>query len=468
MHWFRVLSRLLKVERREAAVDNPARSALEAYAALNRGDISGAQSLLTSAREHSPPNADVLFVQGLVHAVRRELEPAARSFREAIRLREGFGAAWTQLGLVLRDANAMDEALHAFETAASMQPETAEIHQHLGITRYQSRDVPGAIAASTAALALRPDMNEARFVLAEALLAAGDFERGWAEYERRPHVGAAMSRMRAPRWNGRQSLARLAVVAEQGLGDVLMFARLLPRLREHAANTGLFVQPALVELMRESDLADHVHSVNEIEAAHGYDAHLPFMSLAQVLALRPHDLHSSAPYLRVAQSRLEVWRPRLVARGGTLRVGLAWGGNPSHARDSDRSIPAAALAPLSEVRSASFYSLQLGRTDLGRLPFPCTDFTHELPNMADTAALIEGLDLVISVDSAIAHLTGALGCPLWALCPYRADWRWEIGGRESPWYPSARVFRPERTAEWSPVIARVAEALTAAAMRPRA
>ena len=468
MFWTRVLARLFNVERSVAASDDPARCALEAYAALNRADIDGAQALLTRARERASPNADVLFVQGLIHAAKRELEAAAHSFREAIRLREDFGAAWTQLGLVLRDADAMDEALHAFETSASMQPEIAEIQQHLGITRYQARDVAGAIAASTAALALRPDMNEARFVLAEALLAAGDFKRGFAEYEHRPHIDAAMSRVRAPRWDGKTPLARLAVVAEQGLGDVLMFARLLPRLREHAGTIGVFVPPALVELMRESGLADRVYSVDEIAAAQDYDAHVPFMSLARVLALRPHDLHESEPYLHVAHSRLELWQTKLAARDATLRVGLAWGGNPSHARDSDRSIPAAALAPLSDTPSVSFYSLQLGRADLGRLPFACTDLTHELKSMADTAALIGCLDLVISVDSAVAHLTGALGRPLWALCPYRADWRWEIGGRESPWYASARVFRPDRTAEWTPVVSRVAEALKAAARRPAA
>lgn len=466
MLWSRVLARLFKAGRGKVPVADPARLALEAYSALSRGDIGGAQALLSPLRAHSPPDADVLFVQGLIHAARRELEPAASSFKEAIRLREDFGAAWTQLGLVLRDANAMEDALHAFESAAALQPGTPEIHQHLGITRYQSRDVAGAIAASSAALALRADMNEARFVLAEALLAAGDFERGWAEYEHRPHLDAAMSGVRAPRWDG-SPLARLAVVAEQGLGDVLMFARLLPRLREYARSIGVFVQPSLVELMRESQLADEARSVDEIGATHSYDAYVPLMSLPHTLALRPDDLGANTPYLGVARARLSAWREKAGTRDGALRVGLAWGGNASHARDSDRSIPAAALAPLSDVRAVSFYSLQVGRADLGRPPFAYIDYTHDLRNMADSAALIDGLDLVISVDSAIAHLTGALDRPVWVLCPYRADWRWEIDGRKSPWYSSARVFRPERTAQWTPVIARVAEALAGAALRPR-
>lgn len=461
----RVLAWLLPRKRSAVVADDPARAALQAYERLGSADIAGAEALLRPFRERSSPDADVLFVQGLIHKARRELAASAACLREAIRLRGDFAAAWTQLGLVLRDANEMEEAMHAFETAASMQPDAPEIHQHLGITRYQSRDVAGAIAASNAALALQPAMSEARFVLAEALLAAGDFERGWAEYEHRPHLTTAMGAVRLPQWHGERGIARLAVIAEQGLGDVLMFARLLPRLRVHAKQLSVFVQPPLIELMQESNLADEVRSLDEIEASQECDGYVPFMSLPHVLGLRSNDLEEDVPYLKAGQSRLSAWQGRVGAGDRQLRVGLAWGGNATHARDSDRSIAAAALAPLSGIASATFYSLQVGRADLGRPPFPVIDLAHELKNLADTAALIDCLDLVISVDSAIAHLTGALGRPVWVLCPYRADWRWEIDGRVSPWYGSARVFRARRTAEWEPVIARVADALEAATMR---
>ena len=189
------------------------------------------------------------------------------------------------------------------------------------------------------------------------------------------------------------------------------------------------------------------------------------MSLPHVLTLRSRDIADNVPYVRVSESRLSAWQSRVAGRDGRFRVGLAWGGNPTHARDSDRSIAAAALAPLSRVPSAVFYSLQVGRADLGHPPFAVVDWTDEAKSLADSAALIECLDLVISVDTAIAHLAGALGRPVWVLCPYRADWRWKIAARESPWYASARVFRPERTAEWGPVIARVADALAGLARR---
>ncbi|HYH42733.1 MAG TPA: glycosyltransferase family 9 protein, partial [Burkholderiales bacterium] len=142
-----------------------------------------------------------------------------------------------------------------------------------------------------------------------------------------------------------------------------------------------------------------------------------------------------------------------------LRVGIAWAGNPGHRRDDDRSIPVKLLAPLAGIEGVQLYRLQLGRADLGAPEFPMVDLTSHVEDLADTAALIQTLDLVISVDSAVAHLAGALGRPVWALCPLRADWRWQIEGRDAPWYASARVFRPQRTAKWAPVIASVAEAL---------
>lgn len=463
MFLVKALARLFGSAPRKSGVtlDDAPRAAIAAYELLSKGEISDAEALVRPFFERRSSSADVFLVQGLIHKARGELGASATCLRTATRLREGFAAAWSQLGSVLRDADELEEALSAFEEAASIESESAEIHQNIGITRYQLRDVAGAMESLGKALSLHPGMNEARFALAEALLAAGDFERGWAEYEHRPHVAAAMSRVRIPRWRAGLRPERIAVIAEQGLGDVLMFARLLPRLRESSSGLGVFVQPPLLDLMRESMLADEVRSLDEIEAAEQYDSYVPFMSLAQALAIQPQELDSNTPYLAVSAARRSAWHSRVGARDGRLRVGLAWAGNAAHTRDSDRSIPAAALMPLSRLDGIVFYSLQVGRRDLGCLTFPIVDFTHHLDNLADAAALITELDLVISVDSAIAHLAGGLGCPVWALCPYRADWRWEIAGRESPWYESARVFRPAKTAEWAPVISRLTSAFAA-------
>jgi len=244
---------------------------------------------------------------------------------------------------------------------------------------------------------------------------------------------------------------------------VLMFARLLPRLRARAAEVDVFTPPALVRLFRDSGVADGVYALDALPSidAGRYDGYLPFMSLARAVGLKPSALDPAAAYLRPNAALVDAWRKRVgAADAAVLRVGLAWAGNPGHRRDDDRSIPVALLAPLAGIEGVRLYRLQLGRADLGAPEFPMIDLTADIEDLADTAALIHALDLVISVDSAVAHLAGALGRPVWALCPVRADWRWQIDGRDAPWYVSARVFRPQQTAEWTPVIASVVEALS--------
>jgi tetratricopeptide (TPR) repeat protein len=448
---------------RSVTAEEAAQAAMAAYSRLMAGDPAGAASLIAPLLAREPGHADVFMVQGLVHKSAGELDAAAVCLRRAVALRDDFGAAWAELGAILAAWGRLEEALSAQERAVALEPASAQIRQNLGMTRYRLRDVPGAIEALEKALALDPGLSEARFDLAEALLVQGDFERGWAAYEHRPQLTAAMASVTVPRWTPRAAAKRVAVVAEQGLGDVLMFARLLPRLRTLADEIDVFAQAALVRLFRDSGLAHEVRALDELAAVEPgrYDGYLPFMSLAQAVELRLPQLDAGTPYLRPGAVLVEAWRSRVGPRDpGVLRVGLAWGGNPGHRRDDDRSIPVTQLTALAGIEGIELYSLQLARPDLGAPEFPIVDLTRHIEDLADTAALMHALDLVISVDTAVAHLAGALGRPVWVLCPLRADWRWQIDGRDAPWYASARVFRPERTAEWRPVIASVAEALT--------
>jgi Tfp pilus assembly protein PilF len=263
-----------------------ARAAIAAYELLQRSDISGAEALLAPFLGHEPDHADVLLVQGLVHKQRRELERAAACFRKATALRQGFAAAWSQLGTVLKDSEKPDEALAAFEQACALEPQSAALHQNCGLLRYQLRNVGGAIQSLTTALSLDPDMREAHFDLAEALLAAGDFERGWPEYEHRPHVARDERRAHSG-WSATFRPPRRDH-SQQGLGDSC-----LPEVAAEAPNPStepaVFVQPALVRLVRESGLADAVLSSMKCSADR-YDAYLPLMSLALATSLRVSDL----------------------------------------------------------------------------------------------------------------------------------------------------------------------------------
>jgi tetratricopeptide (TPR) repeat protein len=446
-----------------ATAEQAAQIALAAYGRLAGGDAAGAAGLIAPLLAQEAGHADVFMVQGLVEKSAGELDAAAACLRKAVALRPDFGAAWAELGAVLAASGQLEEALSAQERAAALEPQSAQIRQNLGMTRYRLRDVSGAVEALEEALALDPELTEARFDLAEALLVQGDFERGWAAYEHRPQLAAAMAKVTMPRWTPQPMAKRVAVIAEQGLGDVVMFARLLPRLRALADEIEVFTQPTLVRLFRDSGLAHDVRVLDELAAVEPgrYDGYLPFMSLARAIELRLPGLDADTLYLRPSAALIETWRTRVRAVDTPgLRVGLAWGGNPGHRRDDDRSIPVAQLAALAGIEGVQLYRLQLGRPDLGAPEFPIVDLTPHIEDLADSAALMHALDLVISVDTAVAHVAGALGRPVWVLCPLRADWRWQIDGRDAPWYASARVFRPDRTAEWRPVIADVAEALT--------
>jgi tetratricopeptide (TPR) repeat protein len=467
MQFLKALGRSL-ARRREVRPDsgNAARTAVAACERLASGDALGAAALLAPLLAEHPGNADVFMAQGLIHQARGELGSAAACLRRAVDLRGDFGAAWNRLGVVLAADERLEEALAAHERAAACEPRSAAIYQNVGIMRYRLRNVRGAIEALTRALELDPGLEEARFDRAEALLASGDFDRGWTEYEHRPHLAEAMKTVPLPRLPPDSAGARVAVVAEQGLGDVLLFARLLPRWRSMNHSVAAFVQPALVRLFRHSQLADEVRSLGEIATAEPdrYDGYVPFMSLARAVGLHVNEIGPDKRYLQPDPDSLDAWRERVRGKSdGRLRVGLVWGGNAGHRRDTDRSIPVAQFEPFSRIEGISLYRLQLGRPDLGAPHFPMHDLTEHLADFTDSGALIHQLDLVISVDTATAHLAGAVGKPVWVLCPLRADWRWEIAGESASWYGSARVFRPNRTAEWSPVIEEISAALASRA-----
>lgn len=439
--------------------DEASHAALAAFELLSKNDVSTAAEVLSKFLGGAHPSADVVFVQGCLHKARGEFSLAAERFRQACELREGFAAAWAQLADIHRSMGELERALAALEQAATYQPNSAVIQQNLGITQYQLREVTAAIAALSNAVSLDPSLTEARFNLAEALLSSGEFQPGWREYEYRPGLETAMIGARMPRWQRGMKASRISVIAEQGLGDILLFARLLPRIHEHAPRVRVFVPRQAVQLLRESKLGDEVVSIEELTASQEDDTYVPFMSLPEMLALGPQQVDASVAYLSVASERTAKWAQRTGPRDDRMRVGLVWAGNASHRRDFDRSIDPIGLAPLGRLERIAFYSLQMGRIELGRPPLPLIDLMPAVKDLADTAALIAQLDLVITVDTVVAHLAGGLGHPVWVLCPLRADWRWEIAGHSSPWYASARIFRSAKTAEWTPVIARVADAL---------
>jgi hypothetical protein len=296
--------------------------------------------------------------------------------------------------------------------------------------------------------------------LAHALLAQGKLAEGWREYEwRLRQPGFAWGVHGLPRWDGSDPAGRtILVVAEQGLGDAILFARFVPELARRGARVRLLCRPQLERLFGSSFAGEPVRVTADAAAdVSDVDAHVHLLSLPHVLALET--VARRAGYLRPDAALVDAWRERTAALRRP-RIGLVWAGNPERAGDDSRSLAADAVSPLGAAcPGADWVCLQAGLAAAAPRPFPMADWMSAAADFADTAALISTLDLVVSVDTSVAHAAAALGKPLWLLAPHNVCWRWSMGDEESPWYPGVRLFRAEQPGEWRAVVDAVGRAL---------
>jgi hypothetical protein len=319
------------------------------------------------------------------------------------------------------------------------------------------------LASYDAAIALRPDYADAHFFKGLSSLVTGDFEHGWSEYEWRREAPAAKIPARdfpQPRWLGEDDIAGKTILlhGEQGFGDTIQFCRYVPLAAARGARVILEVAEPLRELM--TDLAGTTKIIPKGDPLPDFDFQCPLPSLPLAFKTRLDTIPSGAAYLRAPNQALEYWNA-LLGTKRRPRIGLAWAGNAKHVRDRERSMRLRDLLPLLDV-DATFVSLQKEiRAGEAETLTSCNvlQFSPQLGDFSDTAALISQLDLVISVDTGVAHLAGALGKPVWILVTHAPDWRWLLDRDDSPWYPSARLFRQRETREWVDVTMRVREAL---------
>lgn len=367
-------------------------------------------------------------------------------------------------GNVHLSLNRPDEAIADYDAALRAAGDAAQLLTNRAHALHRLDRVPEAVADLRRAIALRPDFAEAHFELGMALLTLGDFTAGWSEYEWRWAAGAFAASRRAfssRQWTGTQKLAGRTVLlhAEQGLGDTLQFVRYVPLVARLGATVILEVQPELVALLENTTGASRV--IARGDPLPHFDLHCPLMSLPRAFATQGVTASTPIPYVTTPAEATRRWAQRLPP-GGPL-VGIAWAGRPSHHNDHNRSLPLAALAPLLRRSDIQFVSLQRDLREgdaaiLGAMPH-IIHVGPDLHDFADTAALISRLDAVIAVDTAVAHLAGALGKRLMLLLPYAADFRWLRGRADSAWYPSARLLRQDKFADWSGVLARLAAQL---------
>ena len=430
-----------------------------------------------------------------------QFEEAIAAQRHAIALKSDFAVAYSGLGAALQDSGQMDAAVEAFAQAARLDPRDPMVHSNLGNSlRMQGRleesiaacrrsievdaryangwsnlsaalylqgEYEQSLAACQRAIDLAADHVEGHWNKALNLLLRGDLAEGFEQYEWRwrwKSYSATTPPLPGPRWDGSDPRGRTILLwAEQGLGDSIQFVRYAPLLAARGARVLLRCDPQLTGLLQSVQGVERV--LAHEDALPQYDFQVPLMSLPKALGTTLASIPADVPYLSAEPERVQHWRDRLAQDGDTLKVGLAWAGRPTHHNDRQRSIPLSLLAPLAEVKGVRFYSLQKGDAATQAINPPpgmnMVDCADDLIDFSDTAALVQNLDLVIAVDTAIVHLAGALARPVWVLLPSVPDWRWLLGREDSPWYPTMRLFRQSARGDWPAVVRKVAENLVA-------
>ena len=438
-----------------------------ALAEQEAGRFDDAERLYYRALALDPASAQLHNNLGNVLRGAGRLEGALAAYRSALALDPALAEAHFNLGLVTLQRGDAPGARQCFREAVLQRPSFADAHLNLGFLLEEEGDHAGATAAYRDAIAADPELTEAHVNLGMQLLLSGQLAEGWPEYEwrlRYPEYGAGSAGVQ--RWDGAPLGGRTILLdAEQGYGDTIQFLRYAPLVAERGGRVIVRCAPELAAL------AAHAAGVQQVvargAAPPAFDVHCPLPSLPLVLGTRLESIPAQVPYLHADAGRAALWQARLA--GPACKVGLVWSSQSKHRTAPAKSIPLAALAPLAGVAGVRFYSLQKGEAarEAQRAPagMQLEDLGGELRDFSDTAAVVANLDLVISVDTAAAHLAGAMGRPAWTLLKHAPDWRWLLARADCPWYPTMRLFRQQRPAAWNPVIEEVALALRQLAAR---
>ena len=405
---------------------------------------------LRRAAELLPHSAPVRLNLGEALRAADQLDESIAETRKVLAIAPDAAAAHHNLGLALEARGDIDEALACLQKAVSLDPVSGNYQNSLANALMKTGRLEEAETSARRAISLDPNLQAAYINLGILLQLRGQYEEGWRALEWRETAQS----FALPRWDGGAAPgATLLLHAEQGLGDTLHVSRYIPLAQARSGARVVLHCPAPLGRLLAQSLGSSVDIAPQDEPPPAFDCHLPLMSLPHVLGLH-EPLAVMGPYLQAP-------RPSIPEATTGLRVGLVWAGSPQFKQDRVRSISVERLQPILEVPGVSFYSLQLGQSP----PAGVTDLTADIKDFADTAALMAGLDLIISVDTAAAHLAGTLGRPVWTLLPFVPDWRWGLEGETTPWYPTMRLFRQQTRGDWDAVIQRVAGELRTLAAR---
>lgn len=467
-------ARLTVAHTEEVSIPTALQLAVEHHKA---GRFPQAKAIYQKILQVEPNDPDALQLSGVIAHQTEEDEIAVEYIDKAIRARPSNPAFHCNMGNALRGLNKLDEAVASFNKAILLQPDFADAYNNLGMALQNQRKLDEAESAFRRAIALVPDAAKPHNNLGYCLLAKAQFREGWDEYEWRIDAMADdyEKKLRGKslpaslrEWNGEPLTGRaLVLVTEQGQGDAIQFIRYASILARAGAQVHIACLPTLVRLFHTVEGVAHVFSTYDGNSQFDYRCWL--MSLPRLLGTQLASIPASIPYLKAEAGVIERWRIKLDAIRG-LKVGLVWAGGLRDDHElrrlgKKRDVPLSLLATLATITDVTLISLQKKDGSSTALAteettgVPMIDMTAELHDFADTAALIENLDLVISADTAVAHLAGALGKPVWLLSRYDGCWRWLEPRTDSPWYPSMKIFWQSQPGDWAEPIARVKQEL---------
>lgn len=442
---------------------------LTMLAALLRisGQHDEALAALERAQKIAPHHADIALEMARLAQTTGQYDRAETSYRQALALEKSV-SAYNDFAHFLTRIGRENEAIEHYRAASELAPRALSVLNNLAFQLYALGQADESIETFDRCLKIVPTNPDAHALRAFPLLLKGQYAEGWKEYEWRfktssfPQLSIHLS---SPAWKGEALDEKtILLISEQGFGDTFQFVRFAKLLAERGARVVVAAQRPAVEVLKTAPGVYDVFAYEDPAPAHDY--HIYMMSLPERFGTTVETLPTDVPYLRADADGAEHWRERLASYRGK-KVGIVWNGNPEQRNNPKRSCPLEAIAPLAQIEGINLFSLAKNRpSDEGELHPGMIDLGGELNSFSDTAAIIANLDLVISVCTSAAHLAGALAKPTWVMLSAGSDWRWFLDREDSPWYPTARLFRQHALHDWSGLTARIADALSDWAAAP--
>jgi tetratricopeptide (TPR) repeat protein len=428
-----------------------------------KGQADEALAYYRKAIECDPNLMGAYYNIGKALMQKGRIEEAIDHYQKALQLNPDSAEAHNNLGFSLLEKGQSDDALSHFRKAVSLNPNFAEAYYNLALYHQDGNLPDEAVHYYEKAIHYKPDFVDAHWNMACALLLSGNFGRGWKEYEWRWKLkGHRGSNITGPRWDGSDiSGQTIFLHAEQAFGDTIQFVRYATLVAQRGAKVIVQAPKELKRILGSVSGVEHV--VAEGKQLPEFDVHCPLLSLPLVFGTTIHSIPATVPYIHVSPLLSKIWKDRLQYDSSRLKIGLVWTGRTKAERERRRSCTPDLLSNLTQFEDTTFYSLQKGegiqQANARPKDMKLVDYTEELNDFLDTAALAANLDLIISVDTAVAHLAGALGRPVWTLLSFVPDWRWMLSRRDSPWYPTMRLFRQPSPGNWEAVIEEVKKEL---------